>query len=117
MTRAEFAAIASAMRTYYPREQIFTTDQALLLWFEQFTELSAAATEKALKHWARNNKWAPSIADLRELAIAYDEGRMLDWNEAQEVRRILDQKKRQEQLEERSKRTAGIIEEKQEENT
>ena len=99
MTKAEFSDIASAMRTYYPREQLFATDQALELWFEQIAEFTAAAVEKALKHWARYNKWSPTIAEIRELASDYEAGRILSWNEAQEVRRILDNKKRQEQFE------------------
>ena len=93
MTRAEFASIAAAMRTYYPREQLIPNDQAMTLWFEQLEEFHPGAVEKALKHWVKSNKYSPSIAELRTLSQDVQEGRILDLNEVQELRRQRDHKK------------------------
>lgn len=93
MTKAEFADIAAAMRTYYPREQLLPNDQAMTRWYEMLEEYNAAAVEKALKHWVRTNKYSPSIAELRDLAQGVADGRILDLDEVQQMRRARNQNK------------------------
>ena len=93
MTKAEFSEIAAALRTYYPREQLVPNNQAMTRWYEMLEEYSAAAVEKALKHWVRTNKYSPSIAELRDLAQGVTDGRILDLDEVQQMRRARNQNK------------------------
>lgn len=68
MNKTEFASIAMALRTYYPRENMLPNDAALDLWFEALQDLNAGVVEAALKKWVKIEKWPPTIADLREQA-------------------------------------------------
>ena len=87
MTKAEFAAICAAMRTYYPREPLFPNEHAIELWFNELREFTAPAMQSALKFWVKRNKYSPSIAELRQLTKDVQDGHILDWNELVEKRR------------------------------
>ena len=114
MTKAEFAAICAAMRTYYPREPLFPNEHAIELWFEQLREFSAPTMQSALKFWVQRNKYSPSIAELRQLAKDIQAGHILDWNELVEKRRIagvvkIEEKEHTRKELEDSLRRAGVI--------
>ena len=81
MTKAEFAAICAAMRTYYPREPLFPNEHAIELWFKQLREFSAPAMQRALEFWVKRNRYSPSIAELSQLTKDVQDGHILDWNE------------------------------------
>lgn len=66
MNRQEFACLAMAMRTYYPRENLLPNDEALELWFDALQEVDGTAAGAALKIWAKKNRFAPTIADIIE---------------------------------------------------
>ena len=87
MTKAEFAAICAAMRTYYPREPLFPNEHSIELWFKQLREFSAPTMQSALEFWVKRNKYSPSIADLIQLAKDIQAGHILDWNELGEKKR------------------------------
>ena len=87
MTKAEFASIAAAMRTYYPREPLFPNEHAIELWFKQLREFSAAAMQRALEFWVKRNRYSPSIAELSQLTKDVQDGHILDWNELADKKR------------------------------
>lgn len=99
MTKAEFAAICAAMRTYYPREPLFPNEHAIELWFKQLREFSAPAMQSALEFWVKRNKFSPSIAELSQLTKDVQDGHILDWNELADMKRAgvarLDQKQKE----------------------
>lgn len=66
MTKQEFAILASAIRTYYPKEKILPNQQAMQLWFTHLQDIPYRVAEIALEKWVISNKWSPTIADLRE---------------------------------------------------
>ena len=66
MTKQEFAVIAMALQTYYPRFNLLPNDKALELWHEQLQDIDAKVMGEAVKKWASKEKWPPTIADLRE---------------------------------------------------
>ena len=115
MTKAEFASIAAAMRTYYPREPLFQNEHAIELWFKQLRELSATTMQSALEFWVKRNKYSPSIAELRQLTKDIQNGHILDWNELEGKKRagvvsIEHKKQTRKELElEDSLRRAGMI--------
>lgn len=82
MDKNEFAVFASALRTYYPREQILPNPQAMALWFNQLQDIPYNIASLVLDRWVASNKWSPSIADIRAAATEMHNGYTLnDWGE------------------------------------
>lgn len=90
MNKKEFAIFASALRTYYPKENILPNEQALQLWFNQLNDIPYDVAEVTLNKWVATNKWSPSIADIREQATGLTQGEAKEWGEAwQDVLRAI----------------------------
>lgn len=84
MTKKEFAMLAAAIRTYYPKEQILPNEQALGLWYAELQDIPYNIATTALRKWVSTNKWSPTIADIRETASEIANGETQDWGEAWE---------------------------------
>lgn len=82
MTKKEFYLIASAIRTYYPKENILSNDKALELWYKQLNDIPYELAEIVVNKWVATNKWSPTIADIREQAADLISGERKDWGEA-----------------------------------
>lgn len=90
MTFEEFGLFASALKTYYPRENILPNEKALELWFKQLEDIPFKVVEAGLQKWVSLNKWSPSIADIREMARDMVIGEISDYGEAwQEVQKAI----------------------------
>ncbi len=90
MTKKEFAQIGMAIRTYYPSANILPNDQSFDLWFHQLEDLPYDLVKLALEEWVSLNKWAPTIADLREKAAEIKNGPGKTWGEAwEEVLKVI----------------------------
>lgn len=84
MTEQEFAKLAMAIKTFFPRENILPNSQALELWYRELQDIPAKVAEAALRKWVATNKWSPSIAELRETAAEVQNGEIPDWGEGWE---------------------------------
>lgn len=84
MTRDEFMLFAAALRTYYPREQIFQSEQSLELWFDMLNDIPIETAQTVLKAWVATQKWSPTIAELREQCAELTKGKRPDWGDAWE---------------------------------
>ena len=84
MDKKEFAMFSMALKTYYPREQLLPNQQAMDLWYKQLQDIPFDVAELALNKWVAQNKWSPSIADIREQATSIKVGNIPDWSEAWE---------------------------------
>ena len=84
MDKREFGLFASALRTYFPKEQILPNQQAMELWFRELCDIPYQVAEATLRQWVATNKWSPSIAEIRELAATVQHGSIKDWGEAWE---------------------------------
>ena len=90
MTREEFAKLAMALRSYYPNQNLLPTKQAAELWYRQLQDISYNVAVLALNKWVAVNKWAPTIADLREQTADCLGEEIPDWSEAwADVMRII----------------------------
>ena len=90
MTREEFAKWAMAMRSYYPNQNLLPTKQATELWFRQLEDIPYNVAVLSLNRWVATNKWAPTIADVREATAECINEPIPDWSEAwQEVMRVI----------------------------
>lgn len=84
MTKSEFATLAMALKTYYPRENILPNDKAMELWFFQLQDIDYKVAEAGLNKWVSLNKWSPSIADIRQMASEITHSDLPDWSEGWE---------------------------------
>lgn len=90
MNKKEFTIFASALRTYYPKENLLPNEQAMQLWFNQLNDIPYNVAEVTLNKWVATNKWSPSIADIREQATGLTQGEAKEWGEAwQDVLRAI----------------------------
>ena len=84
MDKREFAILADAIRTYYPKENILPNKEAMALWYRELQDIPMPVAETALRKWVSTNKWSPSIAELREMAATVKNGEIPDWGEGWE---------------------------------
>lgn len=81
MDKKQFGLLASAMRTYYPKESILPNKEAMELWYKELQDIPYEVAETALRKWVSTQKWSPTIADIRETAANVSNGRLPDWGE------------------------------------
>ena len=84
MDKKEFGILASAIRTYYPKENILPNNEAMSLWYRELSDIPMHVAEAALRKWVSTNKWSPSIVELRETAATVQNGEIPDWGEGWE---------------------------------
>lgn len=84
MDKKEFGLFASALRTYYPKEQILPNQQAMELWYRELQDIPYTVAEAGLRKWVSTNKWSPSIAEIREMTSTVQHGEIADWGEGWE---------------------------------
>ena len=56
MDKKEFALFASALRTYYSKENLLPNSQAMELWFRQLMDIPYPVAEATLNKWVATNK-------------------------------------------------------------
>ena len=66
MTAKEFGILADAIKTYFPRDNVLPTEKALRLWYEELKDIPYQIAHTALRKYVSTNKFAPTIADIRE---------------------------------------------------
>lgn len=82
MTSKEFAVFISALKTYYPKENIVPTKEAMALWYDLLKDLPSEAVNEGLKRYVCLNRFPPSIADIRSFTASADgaDSTMTAWN-------------------------------------
>lgn len=90
MDKREFGLIAAALRTYYPRYNMLPNAEAIDLWYQELKDLPYEVAASALRKWTNQEKWPPSIAEIRAYAGEMTNGPAPDWGEGwQEVQRAI----------------------------
>ena len=51
MDKKEFAVIAAALQTYYPRFSLIPNEQAMELWYDGLKDIPADVATAGLKKW------------------------------------------------------------------
>ena len=82
MNKQEFSKIAMAIRTYYPNQNIMPNKQSMELWYLQLQDISYNVCMATVNKWVALNRWAPTIADIREGALNVTEGSERSWSDA-----------------------------------
>lgn len=68
MTAKEFGLLSDAIKTYFPRDNVLPTENALRLWYAELKDIPYQIAYAALRKYVSTNKFAPTIADIREQA-------------------------------------------------
>lgn len=84
MNKQEFGVFASALKTYYSKENLLPNAQAMELWYRELCDIPYYVAETALRKWVATNKWSPSIAEIREMTAGIVNGEPLTWGESWE---------------------------------
>lgn len=66
MEKQEFITFATALKNYYPRDAVLPNTEAMDAWYEVLSDLEYDLAMSALKNWVRTQRWAPTIADIRQ---------------------------------------------------
>lgn len=86
MDKREFSLFSMALKAYYPKENLLPDKESMQLWHKQLEDIPYKVAEAGLNKWVATNKWSPSIADIREMAVGVTQKDLPQWGEAwQEV--------------------------------
>lgn len=84
MTASEFSTFSAAIKTYFPKENVLPTKESMTLWYSALKDIPHDVASAALMQYVQTNKFAPTIAELREIATTIQSGNLPDWGEAWE---------------------------------
>lgn len=70
MTFKEFGQLADAIKTYFPKDNMLPTAEAMELWFDMLKDLEYQSAVYGLKKYVSLNKFPPAISDIREHAAS-----------------------------------------------
>ena len=79
MNKDEFSLFAKGMKTYYPRENLLPNMESMELWYRQLKDLDYNDACLALGKYVALNKFAPTIADIRECVSTVVNEDIQDW--------------------------------------
>lgn len=82
MTAEKFAQFASAIKTYFPKDNLLPTDEAMDLWFDMLQDLDYQQAYVGLKIYVATNRFPPTISDIRACAMKVKELQELNEIEA-----------------------------------
>ena len=82
MTKKEFAQFGMILKAFYPKETILPNDACMNAWYELLKDLDYNVACAGLRKWATTNKWSPTIADIREMAVSVTQGEIPTWDVA-----------------------------------
>ena len=78
----EFGSIASAMKAAYPNANLMPDNRAKEVWYTMLSDQDYRICLAALKEHISLNKFAPSIAEIREKCAGIGRGEVNDWGAA-----------------------------------
>lgn len=82
MTFKEFGQLADAIKTYFPKDNMLPTAEAMELWFDMLKDLDYQSAAYGLKKYVSLNKFPPAISDIRECAASVSKSDELNEMEA-----------------------------------
>lgn len=81
MDKKEFSLFASALRTYYSKENLLPNAQAMDLWYRALADIPYKKACTMLEKWVMLQKWSPSISEIREQCAEMGAEPRRDWSE------------------------------------
>lgn len=82
MDKTEFSRWAMALKTYFPRDNLLPTKEAMELWYAELRDIPFEVALAMLRKWVDTQKWPPSISEIRAMCGEIVNGKPPDWGEA-----------------------------------
>lgn len=79
MNKKEFAIFAKALKTYFPKDNLLPTPEAMELWYRSLADIPYRLAEIFLQKWVTSEKWSPSIAEIRKGCADLTNEETPDW--------------------------------------
>ena len=77
----QFGEWADALKTYFAREKLLPSKEAMALWYRMLKDIEYPDAVNALNRWVSTERWSPSIADIRKMVAEMHRGTVDDWTE------------------------------------
>ncbi len=84
MNRQEFGLLAAAIKTAYANEKLLPNNQAMELWYRNLKDIPYEVASAAFDKWVVTSRWAPTIADIREMSTTVINGDAVLWSDGWE---------------------------------
>lgn len=84
MTKKEFLIIVRGMKTVYTQANFLPDADSVEIWFKYLEDMDYRALELAVHIWVLQNKFPPTISELRQTAADLTLAKEADWSEAWE---------------------------------
>ena len=81
MTREEWSKLVLGIKDLYPSEKVLNTEHAITLWYGMLKDLDYMDLVKALQKYASENRFPPTVADLRGQCATIVNGEIKPWDE------------------------------------
>lgn len=85
MTVKEFGVLADAIKTYFPKDNVFPTKKSVNLWYEELKDLEYSMASAELRKYVSTNRFPPTISDIRECLVDFSEDKHRGGPEAWEM--------------------------------
>lgn len=85
VTAPEFATISMAIKAAYPNANLMPDKQSKEVWYTMLSDMDYTVCMAAIKEIISNNKFAPSIAEIRAKYTSLISKPILDYGEAWET--------------------------------
>lgn len=84
MTQQEFLTIVATIKAAYPNSNVMPDKNSMNVWYAMLKDLDYKHVHIAITDHISNNKFAPTIAEIREKATNLSVAPVRDWGEAWE---------------------------------
>ena len=84
MTLSEWTVLVKGLKSAYTYEKFLPDADAVKVWFELLKDIDYTVLNMACQQYISTNKFAPTIADLRELCSNVSNGQLPDYGKAWE---------------------------------
>ena len=84
MTLSEWTVLVKGLKSAYTYEKFLPDADAVKVWFELLKDIDYTVLNMACQQYISTNKFAPTIADLRELCSNVSNGQLPDYGMAWE---------------------------------
>ena len=80
----EFKVLVKGLKAVYTSERFLPDPESVKIWYSLLKDIPYNVLNAAIQKYMLSNKFPPTIADLRELAISVQQGELPDWGDAWE---------------------------------
>ena len=90
MEFGEFKLIVKGLKAVYSKDNFLASDEAIKIWYTMLKDIPYERLNIATQKYILTNKFPPSIAELREMAVNVEQGDEITWDESfDEARRMI----------------------------